>query len=71
MFVIPAKAGIHLQEKAWIPAFAGMTEEKMGMTEEEAGKAKAPGTGLSLFELSRDVVFQKEMPTPKEALWAL
>jgi hypothetical protein len=30
--VIPAKAGIHLQEKAWIPACAGMTEEETGMT---------------------------------------
>jgi hypothetical protein len=30
--VIPAKAGIHLQKKAWIPAFAGMTEEEAGMT---------------------------------------
>ena len=25
-FVIPAKAGIHLKKKCWIPAFAGMTK---------------------------------------------
>jgi hypothetical protein len=35
LFVIPAKAGIHLQEKAWIPAFAGMTEEEAGMMREK------------------------------------
>jgi hypothetical protein len=26
--VIPAKAGIHGKNEAWIPAFAGMTREK-------------------------------------------
>jgi hypothetical protein len=26
--VIPAKAGIHRQYEAWIPAFAGMTSRK-------------------------------------------
>jgi len=25
LIVIPAKAGIHRQHEAWIPAFAGMT----------------------------------------------
>jgi hypothetical protein len=38
--VIPAKAGIHLQEKAWIPAFAGMTEKEAETVEEEAGMTR-------------------------------
>jgi hypothetical protein len=52
-FVIPAKAGIHLQKKTWIPAFAGMTEEETGTAKDKAGMTNSLQVALKMAKRSK------------------